>query len=137
MSFDPTWEDTKRMDDEIRTLRARAERAEKERDEAKVEVEDLARLIDKQSDILRRTANALHDGPLEDGYWSHHDLPELAARLREALTRFFVALEFVQKQLHEVYDVTGDIRASPGSRADGYINDARETAVRALRDKNE
>lgn len=56
-----------------------------ERDEARVEVEDLARLLEKQSDILRRTANALHGGPLKDGYWSHHDLPELAARLREAL----------------------------------------------------
>lgn len=36
------------------------------------------------------------------------------------------ALRFVQKQMHDIYKDTGDIRASPGSRADGYINAALE-----------
>ena len=49
------------------------------------EVDDLNRVLSKQSDILRRTANALHGGPLENGYWSHHDLPELVEQLREDL----------------------------------------------------
>ena len=55
---------------------------------AKAEVDDLDRMLSKQSDILRRTANALHGGPLENGYWSHHDLPELVEQLREALCRY-------------------------------------------------
>jgi hypothetical protein len=38
-------------------------------------------------DILHRTANALHGGPLPDGLWSWHDLPELAAKPRAAVLR--------------------------------------------------
>jgi hypothetical protein len=39
-------------------------------------------LRDKMTVILRNTADALHGGPLDDGYWSWHDLPELATQLR-------------------------------------------------------
>lgn len=42
-------------------------------------------LITKQSDILRVVADALHGGPLQDGWWSHHDLGELAQRQHGAL----------------------------------------------------
>jgi hypothetical protein len=39
-------------------------------------------LRDRMSVILRNTADALHGGPLDDGYWSWHDLPERATTLR-------------------------------------------------------
>jgi hypothetical protein len=34
---------------------------------------------------LRATADALHGGPLENGFWSHHDLAEMAEVQRAAL----------------------------------------------------
>ena len=40
-------------------------------------------LREKLANILRRTANALHGGPLPNGLWSFHDLPELATKLKE------------------------------------------------------
>jgi hypothetical protein len=40
-------------------------------------------LRDKMTVILRNTADALHGGPLDDGYWSWHDLAEIAATLYE------------------------------------------------------
>ena len=39
----------------------------------------------KMRDILHRTADALHGGPLEDGWHSWHDLPERATTMRTAL----------------------------------------------------
>lgn len=43
---------------------------------------DSDRLNDRMSDILHRTANALHGGPPKSGLWSWHDLPELAKEAR-------------------------------------------------------
>jgi hypothetical protein len=40
------------------------------------------RLRERLADILTRTADALHGGPLPDGWWSWHDLPKLVERLR-------------------------------------------------------
>jgi hypothetical protein len=57
-------------------VEARAELAESEAE---------VRLIMRQGDLLTRTANALHGGPLPNGLWSHHDLPELAQQLQDAL----------------------------------------------------
>jgi hypothetical protein len=42
-------------------------------------------LRERMSLILRQTADALHDGPLENGYWSWHNLPALAEELQEQL----------------------------------------------------
>jgi len=39
-------------------------------------------LIERMADILTRTANALHGHAPENGLHSWHDLPELAAQLR-------------------------------------------------------
>jgi ribosomal silencing factor RsfS len=38
-------------------------------------------LIAQQATILRKVANALHNGELKDGEWSHHDLGELAVKI--------------------------------------------------------
>jgi len=46
--------------------------------ELQMEVDDLVSLNHRLSDILDRTANALHGGPMDKGLWSFHDLPELA-----------------------------------------------------------
>ena len=47
------------------------------------ELDDLRALNERLSDILHRTANALHGGPKENGLWSFHDLPDLAAALKK------------------------------------------------------
>lgn len=41
----------------------------------------------RMDDLLSRTAIALHGGPLENGLWSWHDLPELAAGLKAKTDR--------------------------------------------------
>jgi len=51
----------------------------------KESLEDDTALRNRMSDILRRTANALHGGPLDNGYWSWHNLPELAQTLHDEL----------------------------------------------------
>jgi hypothetical protein len=53
---------------------------------AKLDLAESDALRDRMSEILRGTANALHNGPLENGYWSWHDLPELADGLQSKLT---------------------------------------------------
>lgn len=45
-------------------------------------------LRNRMSDILHATANALHGGPLENGLWSWHDLPDRAERLVSAVNTF-------------------------------------------------
>lgn len=45
--------------------------------------EDLLR--QKMTGILHRTSNALHGKPHPSGFWSWHDLPERAQKLREEL----------------------------------------------------
>lgn len=49
--------------------------------ELEQEVNEYADLCDRQSDLLRGTANALHGGPHPRILFSHHDLPELAEQL--------------------------------------------------------
>ena len=51
----------------------------------KQELSDTEDLATRLSAILEATANALHGGPKENGLWSFHDLPELAAALRKDL----------------------------------------------------
>ena len=63
-------ESTIAMLDEIVRLRAEASEDEQVRE--------------RMTDILHRTANALHGGPLTNGLHSWSDLPELAERLRAA-----------------------------------------------------
>jgi hypothetical protein len=52
----------------------------------RTELMESEKIRDRMSAILRQVADALHGGPLEDGYWSWHDLPELAAALRTDAT---------------------------------------------------
>jgi len=49
------------------------------------EMQESDQLRDRMSLILRQTADALHGGPLADGYWSWHDLPELVDDLQTEL----------------------------------------------------
>jgi len=51
-------------------------------DQLQVEVEESDQLIRRSADLLNGVANALHRGPLENGLWSWHDLPERAAAER-------------------------------------------------------
>ncbi len=44
------------------------------------ELEDNESLRENLSKLLDATANALHGGRKENGLWSFHDLPELAAK---------------------------------------------------------
>ena len=50
-----------------------------------LEADASAALIARQGDILRAVANALHGGPLADGWWSHHDLGEMAQKFYNAV----------------------------------------------------
>lgn len=64
--------------------------------ELEQELDETHGTLVRTGDILRATANAIHGGPLKDGFWSHHDLPELATLLRqganaEALSRIKVS----------------------------------------------
>jgi len=65
-----------------------------ERKIAKQEIELVAMhdLCDRLSKRLEAIANAFHDGPMEDGFWSFHDLPQLAQAHRDALKGALVAL---------------------------------------------
>ncbi len=58
----------------------RGESAPCEDDEA-IEAEEAEKLRERLAQKLNEIANALHGGPLEDGLWSFHDLPELAEEL--------------------------------------------------------
>lgn len=60
---------------EIELLRAENERL-------RADVDECDQLREIMADILHRTADALHGGPLENGMWSWHDLPELAKEAR-------------------------------------------------------
>jgi hypothetical protein len=55
----------------------------------KVEEAHAYELVQRQGDILRDVANALHGGPLEDGLWSHHDLGTIAQAFRLALDAIY------------------------------------------------
>ena len=48
--------------------------------ELKQELAEDEAIRERLSDLLHATANALHGGPKENGLWSYHDLPELAAK---------------------------------------------------------
>jgi hypothetical protein len=50
-------------------------------EELRAEADVYDSLVGRQGDILRKVANVLHGGELKDGYWSHHDLADLAAAL--------------------------------------------------------
>lgn len=51
----------------------------------------LSRLVDKQADILTRTANVLKGEPEELAMHSHHDLAEVAAALQARAAEFEAA----------------------------------------------
>jgi len=49
-------------------------------------------LREKLVDLLSGVALAVHGGPLENGLWSFHDLPELVAQQRKALQQVMQVL---------------------------------------------
>lgn len=51
------------------------------------ELKDTNTLAERLSDLLHKTANALHGGPRKNGLWSFHDLPEIAAGLKTTVDR--------------------------------------------------
>ncbi|RLA51622.1 MAG: hypothetical protein DRR42_09900 [Gammaproteobacteria bacterium] len=55
--------------------------------ELEAEADELHKLITRLNDLLTDTANALKGEPDELTLHGFHDLPEIAARLREALLR--------------------------------------------------
>jgi hypothetical protein len=64
-----------RLEDELSEKRALV-------DQLQVEVEESDQLMRRSAYLLNGVANALHSGPLENGLWSWHDLPERAAAER-------------------------------------------------------
>ena len=91
------------MESQLTTLRegcemaaeiARADAAKlAELEEGIAESDDLRERLAK---ILSDTANALHGGPLPNGFWSWHDLAELATSQRKALAAAMQALRSYQ-----------------------------------------
>lgn len=69
------------LEEEVLTLRGKARKLKAELAEANQEIADQYNLVGRLSKRLEDVANALHGGPLENGLWSFHDLPELAAQL--------------------------------------------------------
>jgi hypothetical protein len=53
--------------------------------ELRVEEADTGALVTRQAEILNAVADALHGGPLQDGWWSHHDLADIALKMRAAV----------------------------------------------------
>lgn len=53
----------------------------------KQELDSSWKLVDRLGKLLHDTANVLHGGPMENGLWSYHDIPELTAKLKESLER--------------------------------------------------
>ncbi len=49
----------------------------------RTEAEEEQAIRARMAELLSGVANALHGGPLENGCWSWHDLPDLAKKLRE------------------------------------------------------
>lgn len=58
---------------------------EAENAELKISASDEERLRTRLAELLTQTANALHEGPLENGFWSWHDLPQLVHELQNKL----------------------------------------------------
>lgn len=50
--------------------------------EVEQEEEETFGTLQRTGTLLRDTAVAIHGGPMANGFWSHHDLPELAALMR-------------------------------------------------------
>ena len=90
---------------EINALRARAESAERERDE-------LQALCDKLSNLLKRTAIALRGPEPELEMWSWSDLPErITAQLTEAeraQQALQAALDAASRRHHQHYHTVYD-----------------------------
>jgi hypothetical protein len=49
------------------------------------ELKDVETLNRRLAQLLDETANALHGGPMENGMWSFHDLPELATKANKRI----------------------------------------------------
>jgi hypothetical protein len=99
------------------------------------ELKDTECLCNRLSDLLEKTANALHGEPLENGYWSFHDLPELATKLKERS----LCLEFTIRELLKGGEHEGECDNDQGMLNEGGAcqkhcdaNDAREAAARKL-----
>jgi len=75
------------------------------------ELKDAESLNQRLSNILDRTANALHGGPMDKGLWSFHDLPDLATALRSKLelakTKVQAVLDNIPNAVH-VLEGAGD-----------------------------
>ena len=68
-------------EEEVLTLRGRVRKLTSELANANQEIADQYNLIGRLSKRLEDVANVLHGGPMENGLWSFHDLPELAEQL--------------------------------------------------------
>lgn len=73
-------------------------------EEMVIELTEIYTLNERLGDLLTQTANALHGGPLENGMWSFHDLPELATELRTKLelakTEVKAILDMIPNAVH-------------------------------------
>jgi hypothetical protein len=102
------------------------------------ELKDTECLCNRLSDLLEKTANALHGGPLENGYWSFHDLPELATKLKErSLCLEFTIRELLKGGEHEGECSEGDLSLSSSWEIGPCVkhlqaSEAREAAARKL-----
>jgi hypothetical protein len=54
---------------------------------------DNCELITSQGVILNAVADALHGGPLKDGWWSHHDLGQISTKMRSAVEQLLYRSE--------------------------------------------
>jgi hypothetical protein len=93
--------------------------------ELEEEAEGTYQLITRQGQILQAIANALHGGPLEDGWWSHHDLAEMAARHRAVMVE-------IRDRVKSVYvaDRTDEADATTLALAMGMIWGAVDKALK-------
>jgi len=62
----------------------RITRLEEQAFERQSDLEEEDKIRNRLAQLLTETANALHKGPKENGFWSWHDLPKLA---EDAMTK--------------------------------------------------
>jgi hypothetical protein len=78
---------------EVAKLIDRISRLETDANERELDSQEEERLRTRLAQLLTGTANALHNGPMENGLWSWHDLPELAAEAMDKINRLEKANE--------------------------------------------
>jgi hypothetical protein len=78
--FDMTCQYCTRTFQNLRDLTERITELTIQNNEFKENEREEIRIRTRLANLLHQTANALHDGPLEKGFWSWHDVPMLAAQ---------------------------------------------------------